>query len=338
MTAWLERIGLTEFFAFLFPGLMILSSVSLWAEPKPTAFVGGALASQPLLIAIVVIVLAYALGLMVGTLSWEGSVRYIFRRYAAEAGRTPTWGYLLKSTLDLLPRIHLSFRGRPVAFTITGWLRVLKSAPGSVTGFTWPRALRALGSIRAWVVSLFYRLWDYLSLVALLFFGWLPLRLEAWAFAQVSNDIQDSLADIEDSGVTAVRDTVIRSVWELLDTYRLVVSGALEPSTEPVLVECRAIHLRLLFGLGAGLALLVIAAQAVARLMLFAIAKVTPPEGTFAVWVSERPGNLPLLTAAVVIGLLAGFVLRWVAGRWWEMELLLTHSLALSARPRSQPE
>src|SRR5262249_39615811 len=71
----LEKFGLSELFAYLCPGAILLCSLLLWVQPGDVAKDGW----QSFVLAGFLVVLAYTLGLMVAAWSSEGAARYINR-------------------------------------------------------------------------------------------------------------------------------------------------------------------------------------------------------------------------------------------------------------------
>jgi len=108
-----------------------------------------------------------------------------------------------------------------------------------------------------------------------------------------------------------------RPVWDLYALYRLVISGQEGIRGSPLLFAADSVHNRLLFALGAGLALMLVAAQALGRVAwryLLPLPRVYP-----ALYVSDE--------ALVLLGMgcvAASFVLRGVASRFAAQEFLLT--------------
>lgn len=94
----LEKLDLVEFFAYLCPGIIILSSIVLW-RPNLTAVFGEEVAKHEVLVIIILLVVSYALGVMIA--SWSGAgADYYVRTYKNQqkqpAGwRRPAWWVIL---------------------------------------------------------------------------------------------------------------------------------------------------------------------------------------------------------------------------------------------------
>lgn len=181
-----------------------------------------------------------------------------------------------------------------------------------------------LGSIR---LSLLKSLASSFLRAGLWLSSWLPLPTQGQT---VELRLQVSEALDRHLGLAAASNMqrFYKTIWDFLATFRTVISGTLDNSKRPVLSEAEAVHRRLLFGLGVGFALLLLAVESLARLVLYFISRPQhdPPES--ANWLEKLPVlDLPLLCLIIVFGLLGSFALRWVAGRWWVQELLLTSAL-----------
>lgn len=61
----LDRIGITDLFAYLLPGVLVLSSTLLWTRPEPELFIGSDLASQPLIVGAFIVIAAYLSGMVI---------------------------------------------------------------------------------------------------------------------------------------------------------------------------------------------------------------------------------------------------------------------------------
>lgn len=118
----------------------------------------------------------------------------------------------------------------------------------------------------------------------------------------------------------------ILSSWQNLATYRSVVVDRLPRPVALLMREAESVHRRRLFALGVAFAFMLLAVQAFGRLILFFCAGFG--WGAFSRWCKDLPaGDLAALSATTILGALASFALRQVAGRAWEYEFLLTCSL-----------
>lgn len=94
----LEKLDLVEFFAYLCPGIIVLSSIILWT-PNLAAVFGEELAKHEVLVIIILLVISYAFGVMIA--SWSGAgADYYVRTYNNEqkqptGWRRPVWWVIL---------------------------------------------------------------------------------------------------------------------------------------------------------------------------------------------------------------------------------------------------
>lgn len=95
MREFLQSLSATEIFAFVPPGAIVLASISLWRSVDLSPLVGSQLANQPLAIAVLVLILAYALGMIVHSISTAGSDLYVHGRYRRSRIRRVVNGLLL---------------------------------------------------------------------------------------------------------------------------------------------------------------------------------------------------------------------------------------------------
>ena len=119
MKELIDRFGLNELLAYLGPGLFLLASVPMWIKPNFGALFGDKLAESPVVVAPMLLILAYAVGLIIS--AWAG---YGANAYARQAGarrhtaRTPhpwlrfmdalRWNYLRCFHQIPLPRANPS--------------------------------------------------------------------------------------------------------------------------------------------------------------------------------------------------------------------------------------
>lgn len=92
----LEKFGLSEVFAYLCPGVILVSSSALWAAPSLDKLLGSKLEKYPLVVVLILIVVCYALGLIVTFWGSNGADRYV------RAHRVRKWrGSTLRERLTL---------------------------------------------------------------------------------------------------------------------------------------------------------------------------------------------------------------------------------------------
>ena len=253
MKELIDRFGLNELLAYLCPGLFLLASVPMWIKPSFGALVGDKLAESPAVIAPVLLILAYATGLLVAAWAGHGANTYA-RRAAGRKHRLPSARW---------------------------WTRFGGRLP-----------------------------WCYL-------WGVHSMPLPRFNPSIVRAHLKVSILLAEYSGLQGL--TGMESPWDRLAIFRAVVSGRVSPQGVPILAEAETVHRRLLFALSMALVSLIVAFEALVRLV------------AAHTWLSARL-PLPPMPAGLVWTLLIGGVaasagLRWVAGRWWQHELLLTCSL-----------
>lgn len=94
----LDKFGVTEFFAYLCPGVIVISSLALWIQPEFDRVVGSDLAEQQLVMAFLLLIVAYALGFVVAWWSNWGTAYYILTSYKEG---NPVRGSWLRSKLLL---------------------------------------------------------------------------------------------------------------------------------------------------------------------------------------------------------------------------------------------
>jgi hypothetical protein len=132
--------------------------------------------------------------------------------------------------------------------------------------------------------------------------------------------------------------SLLQNPWEMLATYRTIMSTRLGAKVLPILTEAQWVHRRLLFALGVALAVLIVGLQAIVRLLLFVLANSLPLASkwlalrlewpSLVMWIESLPHtSAPTLIAIGILGLASSYGLRKIAGRMWEYELLLTSSL-----------
>ena len=84
----LEKIGLSEFFAYVFPGGILLVSLILWVDMKELqGFLGETIVKQNFVVATFILVFSYTLGLIVASWSSSGADLYIRMKRRPQAIR-----------------------------------------------------------------------------------------------------------------------------------------------------------------------------------------------------------------------------------------------------------
>jgi hypothetical protein len=71
-----ERIGLTEILGHIFPGAIALCSLLIWGTPDATQILGKDLAKSEIVVGAVVLIFAYACGLVISMWSLSGAEAY----------------------------------------------------------------------------------------------------------------------------------------------------------------------------------------------------------------------------------------------------------------------
>jgi hypothetical protein len=76
MKELIEKVGISELFAYLCPGLILLLSLRFWIEPKKMDEIFREIIKQDLILVILVLILSYTLGLIVASWSNRGAALY----------------------------------------------------------------------------------------------------------------------------------------------------------------------------------------------------------------------------------------------------------------------
>jgi len=250
----LEKFGLSEFFAYLCPGAILVCSSALWAAPGLNDLLGSKLEKHPLVVVLLLVVVCYALGLIVTFWGSSGAHRYV---------RAHRVRRLCSSKL----RERLTF---------------------------WP----------------------------LRFCCGIPVPVDNEATVEGHLRMSQDLTRY--AGLPGL--SALETPWDRLSLYRTVMTDRLGKGASAILSEADAIHRRFLFAVGVALALFLVALQS-GLLALSSLHGVRP----FSVWIAQL--GLPHLDQRLALfllatlGILASILLRRVAGRLWEQELLLTCSL-----------
>jgi hypothetical protein len=111
-----EKIGLSEFFAHICPGVILFSSFALWIEPqKIAAFLGKPIPGQEFLAVVFILIFCYTFGLIVASWSSRGADLYIRKKRRLQAFKNikNRKGKILKGVLWVIhglpePRSHPS--------------------------------------------------------------------------------------------------------------------------------------------------------------------------------------------------------------------------------------
>jgi hypothetical protein len=82
----LEKIGLSEFFAYICPGAILLFSLTLWLDPEKIAkFLGESFVKQQIVTAIFLLIFSYTLGLIISWWSISGADLFIRKKRRPQA-------------------------------------------------------------------------------------------------------------------------------------------------------------------------------------------------------------------------------------------------------------
>lgn len=257
----LEKFGLTEFFAFLCPGVVVGTSALLWINPKLSNLLGKELADQQVVVGLLLLVASYTVGMVVSSFGTGGSYLYLRNKRKIDGG---------------------------------------------------------VGSNGLWRQMILY-----LSMIPLVLF-WIPdPKLSTRANRSIIEANLRISEDLETFGGLQGQ-VVARSQWDLLSTYRAVMSGRVGEVGRPIVAELEAMHRRVLFALGVSAALLILAVVAVSKIFLpFALLQFG--------WSPQPPEiGFPSLLAIAIGATLGCFLLRLVAGHWWLAELFLTRALTVA--------
>jgi len=133
----------------------------------------------------------------------------------------------------------------------------------------------------------------------------------------------------EFSGVSGLSSSA--SPWDRLAIYRVLAAARLGDQVKPVVTEADDLHRRFLSTMGLASALLLLAAQAAARLFLFVLSEAWRAlflPGQVPDLSSKLPPIHPAVMGAVCLAAaIASWSLREFALRAWELERYLTFSL-----------
>ena len=233
--------------------MVLTASALLWVKPEFSDVLGD-LASQKVVVGLLLLIVSYTIGMIIASWSSAGSAHYIRNKRAREAGQ--------------------------------------------------------LGDSRFWY-------WPILCL------HWIrdPKPNQQAYLSIVKTNIRIT-EDLQKFGGLQGQSMAV-SPWELLETYRVIMSGRIGCEGSPIVAEAESIHRRLIFTLGVSLALLILAVESTSRLIIFAISEAT-------IWDPKLPEiSWPLLLALLVIPALGSIVLRLVAGHWWQYEIFLTRGITV---------
>lgn len=86
---WIEKFGLTEVLGYIFPGVIVLCAWPVWAKPDLEKAFGSSLAGSGLVISLVFLILAYAIGHIVSMWSLRGVEPIARPVWTGEALRAP---------------------------------------------------------------------------------------------------------------------------------------------------------------------------------------------------------------------------------------------------------
>jgi len=108
MKDFLEKFTLTEFFAYLCPGVILFCSFALWIASDLNQVLGSKLEKHPLVVAFILLIACYALGLIVTAWGSSGAnlyVReYLYRRVRPRrAGLREQMVWLVRRFLHEVP-------------------------------------------------------------------------------------------------------------------------------------------------------------------------------------------------------------------------------------------
>lgn len=153
----LEKLGLTEFFAYLSPGAIVLCSFALWGKPRLGSIIGSELAKQQCVVVALLLILCYMLGMIVSLWGCAGA-----RQYVAMHGRKRarymvhgtlnrlTWGWLYAFHRLPLPASDPWLVGREINIALTLREQVgLEKLSKRLTPWDWLTTYRSLMSEKA---------------------------------------------------------------------------------------------------------------------------------------------------------------------------------------------
>jgi hypothetical protein len=154
---------------------------------------------------------------------------------------------------------------------------------------------------------------EYAAITAL---GWFPEPLSGDPdFAAAALDYNQRIDREIYLAISLPGISTLSIPWDRLVLYRTIVASQPLFKGQAVLVEAEVMHRRFLFSLGVALAF------AFAALQCFCAAAVVALRGGHG-----AAGATSVFAAAGVTTVIASGALRVVAGRWWELEQLLTYS------------
>ncbi|HEX3681642.1 MAG TPA: hypothetical protein VHU83_03800 [Bryobacteraceae bacterium] len=154
--------------------------------------------------------------------------------------------------------------------------------------------------------------------------AWIPEWPRTPYFVRQSLRLQE---DIQNLGLPGLSITVNR--WANLSIYRILVGERLTQPAALVLREAETVHRRCLFAIGVANAMMLVAFQAFLRILLQLWLPAKAATALFGV--SPTFSNIGL-TVVVAVTTVLSLTLRYVAGRFWEIEFLLTCSNPLNPR------
>jgi hypothetical protein len=168
------------------------------------------------------------------------------------------------------------------------------------------------------------RIWLTLAWAFWTLISWIPEWPHTPYFVRERLRLQD---EIENSGLPGLSIAV--NPWANLAIYRVLVAERLSRPATLVLREAESVHRRCLFALGVSCALMVVFFEALARMIL----QVFLPHELAVRLFGSPPSLSSIGLGTLIVGTwVASFVLRYVAGRFWEIEFLLTCSDLLNPR------
>jgi hypothetical protein len=146
---------------------------------------------------------------------------------------------------------------------------------------------------------------------------WIPEpRIDRVLFAEANTRMATRLSRLAGPlGLSSVE-----TPWDWLLLFRTVIQDHLGKKAKSILELADAIHRRFLFSQGVALVCVLLAVQALGRLIIYYLF----PNASAALPPVPVLGHYILL----VFGGVTSFCLRWGAGRWWETEFVLTYSLS----------